>query len=873
MALQLSVQGITGIAAGGFVILVTLGVSLVIVITRAKERRLRARTNAVGSRRHSRHSGGLMSITDEDVMRMPGTRAALRRSLQLQATRSPYTPLSSRDTLEARRASRSHSQTRTSVRVDHEPVQAWPLPRRLQRSHASPIGKSQSTPRSPFTERNKKNIIKPSKTNERTESAGPPKQNGVLPAADLRNVQDKTTGAQVSPRSALTPKPLFHGQQHSISNGMMTKYAAPSKTAVANAMDSEDPAPRPLDRPPLPRSTSMYDQPGLAPTDFLPPLPFQVPATGPPTMKSPADSSARRFSGGTILSDNTSILDDSTPKAVSRAATDRTSIGILSALNLESATNAVDQQNFDRAPWVAPDRDGRISPLSAVDPSTVRPPLASQKSFRASIHDSLPRSKSSGLSINMSLCGPSTSASSTDLSKDTFSTAQSRLPAQNNPAKENPRRRSSPSSRRGRSDTFHIYEDTKGSQSSTAGPQSLPGNEGSAASSPSKTRPSSINDSPQQSELMASMDQRKSPMLKTRGNLQERENTMTFSGRATEPTVIEDRNPNTEANPTPGTIINKSRNQGEKFRPPSLPKFSPHILATARTHSRTQNLIKTGNPISSPLSLCSGSDEDCNSDLEAYTPTRKPISRRRHSNRLKSIFDVSDTTSWPLPDTPDPLKLKMLEETAEIAQKEEGIKQRSVFSIHFPDFPNPPKNQPRRQNLPNWRGPKTTIRGPRGPPAGFQFTATRRSPSRGVSKARGNSPSKALSPSKIPRKNVLALENAAALRRQNSEANSEAFTRGSKEHKRYLSIGSRESDIFEDPDQPIESVEGKGNVQSGGEAKAKDIGHEVVKGPRAMPLSSRIPKNPKSTLQGRGIARWNTDPEVGMYDAEGFLRV
>ena len=166
MAFQLSVQATAGIAAGGFAVLVTVGISLVMVITRAKDRRLRTRTNAVGGRRHCRHSGGLMSITDEDVMRMPGARAALRRSIQLQSTRSPYTPMSSRDTLEARRTSRSPSQTRTSHQVDHEPVQAWPLPRRLQRSHASSIGKIQSTSASPITRRSKKPTARASETKD-----------------------------------------------------------------------------------------------------------------------------------------------------------------------------------------------------------------------------------------------------------------------------------------------------------------------------------------------------------------------------------------------------------------------------------------------------------------------------------------------------------------------------------------------------------------------------------------------------------------------------------------------------------------------------------------------------------------------------------
>ena len=805
-----------------------------------------------------------MSITDEDVMRMPGARAALRRSLQLQSTRSPYTPMSSRDTLEARRTSRSLSQTRTSHQVDHEPVQAWPLPRRLQRSHASSIGKIQSTSASPITGRSKKPTTRASETKDTikmVESPGRNHQNGTRPAADKGHVQDTIAGAEASPRADLTPKPLFHGQQRSISHGMITKLAEPGRAAAPSVVESEDPTPRPLDRPPLPRSTSMYDQPGLAPTDLLPPLPFQIPAKSLQRVKSTADSSTRRLSCGTNFSDNTSILDDDTPKAFSRTETDRTSIGILSDLNLESATEYLDNQNFSRPPWDSTDREGRISPLGAVKPLTFRPPLTSQKSFRVSIHDSLPRSKSSGLSINMSLRGPSRTASSTDLTKDTFAIAQTRLPTQNNIEKGCPRRKSSPSSRRGRSDTFDIYEDAKGSQSSTAPLQSISGNGSSLASSPTKTRTSPIADSPQRWEMLALMHQRNPSMFNARGSFHKPQSSMPVSDMtvilpSAQPTNIEEQAEHTKENPSPDTVVRKQTSQESRFRPPSIPTFSPQIAPPAHTHIP----IRTENPFSQSLSMTTDSDEDGNSDLEAYTPTRRPS--RRHPNRLKSIFDTSGMTSWPLPNTPDPLQLKMVEQQ----KQEQGVKQRSVFSINFPNFPDPPKNQPRRHNFPNWRGPRTPVCGPRAPPSGFQSSPTRRSPSRGVSKTRGNSPSKGLSPSKIPRKNVLALENAAALRRQNSEANSEVFTRGSKEHKRYLSIGSRESDVFEDPDQPVESVEGKENVNVREEVREK----EVVKGPRAM--FSRVPKNPKGNVQGRGVARWNTGEEVGMYDANGFLR-
>ena len=849
MAFPLSVQAIAGVAAGGFAVLVTVGISWVMVITRAKDRRLRARTNAAGGRRHSRHSGGLMSITDQDVMRMPGGRAALRRSLQLQSTRSPYTPMSSRNTLEARRTSRSSSQTRTSHQVDHEPVQAWPLPRRLQRSHASSIGKIQSTSASPITGRSKKPITKASETKDTIKMVESPGQNHhtrpTHPAADKGHVQGTIAGAEASPRADLTPKPLFYGKQRSISHSMITKLAEPGRAPPPGVFESEDPTPRPLDRPPLPRSTSMYDQPGLAPTDLLPPLPFQIPAESLQRVKSPADSSTRRLSYGTSFSDNTSILDDDIPKTFSRTETDRTSVGILSALNLESATEYLDDQNFSRPPWDSTDHEGRINPLGAVKPLTFRPPLTSQKSFRVSIHDSLPKSKISGLSINMSLRGPSRTASSTDLSKDTSAIAQTRLPTQSNIEKGCPRRKSSPSSRRGRSDIFDIYEDAKGSQSSTAPLQSISGNGSRVASSPTKTRASSIADSPQRWEMLASMHQRNPSMFNARGSFHKPQSSMPVSNMTkilplAQPANIEEQTEHTKENPSPDTVVRKQTSQESKFRPPSIPAFSPQIAPPAHTDIP----IRTENPFSQPLSMTTDSDEDGNSDLEAYTPTRRPS--RRHPNRLKSIFDTSGMTSRPLPNTPDPLQLRMVEQQ----KQEQGVKRRSVFSINFPNFPNPPKNQPRRHDLPNWRGPGTPIRGPRAPPSGFQFSPTRSSPSRGVSKARGNSPSKGLSPSKIPRKNVLALENAAALRRQNSEASSEAFTMGSNEHKRYLSIGSRENDVFEDPDQPVESMEGREEVRE----------MEGVNRPRAM--FSRIPKSAKNHLQGKGVARWNADEEA-----------
>ncbi|KAL2040527.1 hypothetical protein N7G274_006506 [Stereocaulon virgatum] len=863
MAYQLGVQAIAGIAAGGFVVLVTTGICLVMIITRARDRRQRTRTDAIGGRRHSsRHLGsGHMSITDEDVMRMPGTRAAIRRSLQLQSTHSPYTPIASRDTLEARHTPRSALQTMTSHHADHEPIQAWPLPRRLQRSHASPVGKIQFTSASPTTERYKNNAMKAVETNDTIKTVDSRERDGIRTAVDRKNVQETVAGATVPPGADLTPKPLFYGQQRSISHGMITKLAEPDKINTPYAIEPGDPTPRAIGKPLLPRATSMYNKPGLAPADLVPPLPFQHPAKGPQRMKSPADCSTRRLSGGTIFSDNTSVLDDDTAKALSRTLTDRTSVGILSALNLEMAPDCLRERSSSSPPWDLTGHEGGTSPLGAVKLLTFRPPLTAQNSFRVSIHDSLPRSKSSGLSINMSLQGPSTIASSTDLSKETFTTPRTRLPIQEVMDYEQTRRESSLSFRRGRKATFNIYEDTKDSQSSTEPLQCISGNGSSLASSPMKARPSLVTDSPHRWETLTSMQKRLSSTFSSRGSFHKEQDSLSVSDTCMVlPLVpkmdIQVGNEGNKTNASPETVIRKQTNEGIKFRPPSTPTFNPQLAAPAPDDM----LLRKQNRSPPTPSMATNSDDDDTSDLEAYTPTRRPS--KCHPNRLKSIFDTSYMTCWPLPNTPDPLKLKIVEQQKQLP----SVKQRSVFSINFPNFPDPPRDQPQAHDFENWRDPRTPVRGPRAPPPGFQYSPTRRSPSRGVSKLRGNSPSKSSYSSKILRKNVLALENAAALRRQNSEANSEAFTRGSKEHKRYLSIGSRETDVFEDLDRPVEGVE---EVST---SNATEVVREkvVVKGPRIM--FSRVPNNAKISLQERGLANCNKDDEVGLYDADGFLR-
>ena len=131
---------------------------------------------------------------------------------------------------------------------------------------------------------------------------------------------------------------------------------------------------------------------------------------------------------------------------------------------------------------------------------------------------------------------------------------------------------------------------------------------------------------------------------------------------------------------------------------------------------------------------------------------------------------------------------------------------------------------------------------------------------------------------------MLALENAITLRRMNSEAQSEAVgKRGSPEHKRYLSIGSWESAIFEDDDGNVgegddedvrddednDDGDGCGDDDDDGDDVDNDVVIEGLrKGVRVMSFLSTIPTTPPSSSHEADLADW----EGGLYDADGFLK-
>ena len=871
MVFQWSVDTVIGVAVGSALLVVVLGVGLVVLVSRNNHRRILAQPNSTGQRRLSRCASAHLSITDEDVARMPGNRVALRRSLQTSSRRSPYTPMSSRDTLEARSTPRSPWQSGKKCQYDNELVQVWPLPRRLQRSQVKPTVKLRSFPAHSTLEKDQGSSEKPPAKDTSGTMILPEQPETYSPT----KISNESASPTDSPKLHLTPKPLFHGQQRSISHGLINDSVNHSKrTPVQNVGDSSALTPRSLDKTALQRSTSMYEEPGPSPTQLLPPLPFQIEAKGGPRrVQSPTELSTRRFSGGTYLSDNTSILDgDETPKAHSRAETELTSIDIMSPRTIGSAAMSIDDLEPDQEFTDSPRRSGDLAPSKKL---TFRPPLNQQTSFRASIHDSSPRSKTGGLSVGVSLHRSPKAASITNLIKEMgFDTAELESGGQQCLDNEKAKQRIS---HRGRSNTtFHVHKDTKPHSS----PPPVLDISWVTSNRPITGLTVVATETVQKRETVSPRPQRTPSGADVRSSLHKRKHSPSVTdiplvAPIAPQNIIEERTvEDLQDCPSPKTVVNLNLEQDPQFRPPSLQTFDPQLP----TEARKCNPLRHSSPISEHLSLDGSQDEDDSPDTEIYTPTRKPSSRRHHLNRLKSIFStMSDQDSWPLTKNLEPIQNMLIHhhhQHSESSQPEEHETSRAppAFSINFPPFPQPPRNPPRRHNHSTWRGPKILIHGPRAAPWSSQVSTTRylarTSPHPGVTKVRGGSPGKANNPSRSPKRNVLALENAMTLRRMNSEAQSEAAARGSREHKRYLSIGSWESASFED-----ERDEGEDVGEEDGNGRDDDrCGDDMVeglgKGVRVMSFLGTIPTTPQSGSREADLADW----EGGLYDADGFLK-
>ncbi|CAF9914698.1 MAG: hypothetical protein ALECFALPRED_009674 [Alectoria fallacina] len=864
MAMSLGL--LVGIIAGA-VSLTTLVVALMILGLRHKHRRLLSQINLAGERRLSGFPTGpdaIMNITDEDVARMPGTRASVHRSLHAPYNRNGlYTPMASRESL-PRRA--YIPKTRADDRDDHEPAvppqQSWPLPRRLTRADGTPLVKMPSSTLNTMTERSKKALPSPPPKGTRNADGT------LLKDLKMSNRSLEVNGkhgdvSKVSLGADLTPKPLFHGQQRSSSHGMIAELANGSKTE-----------PRPLKRTSqVPRSKSMYsEEPGLAPLQPLPSLPLEITSKKLPRVKSP-DQGTRRASGGSLFSEQTSILDDNWSKAFSQAQTDFTSI---THATPPLSPKELGPYEGNHVVWGSSHKEGRASPIGAAKQMSFPPQLDTQRSFRASIQESLPRSKSSGLSLSMSLHGPSRAESRASMGKDPSSTHSKSRAAIPRSAEKRRLRGISPSSPLCRTTDFTIHDDTKSKRASTSILHAVSGNEGSPVSSPWDKRPRSIATSNPLEWDSESLPATKPSAPKDRTSGHQRQTCIRISNiplvirSPPKPPAIEEREELHQENTVTQNTIRETRRKLMTFRPPSRQNFDFALHSTLGLHRDDSRITDSNSPFSPTQFMMNSYREDDNGpDSEVDTPTRKPSSHRpssTHPNRRKTIFDNPIPTVWPLPtppteNHPDPEKsthnISRLS-TQSTDQESNPDSRPTSFLLNF-SWPQPPKPA----ENPRGRDPKTPIRrigGPRAPPFRYISPKRRRSPIKNGVGKRNASPVKDL------RRSV------AALRRMNSEVVS-GGGRKSKEHKRYLSIGESESSaIFEDDSSSRpESMTFFSQAQTAGEhdGRLKADGKENLTGPREMPVFRGMAKlGPPSN----GTNAFGKGPSGSMYDGDGFLQ-
>lgn len=888
MAMSLGL--LAGIIAGA-VGLTSSAIILVVLGLRRKHKRLLSEINSAGERRLSgfrTSPSAIMSITDEDVARMPGTRASVHRSPPTLYNRnSLYTPMASRESL-PRRA--YIPKAGANDRDEHErvaPQQSWPLPRRMTRADGTPLVKLPSLTLTPVTEKSKlglpspssKDIGKPADTPRKDEMAS----SGIL---DLNRKDSDVTKASVSPD--LAPNPLFHGQQRSASHGMIAGLADGSKTEPRAVRRTSQ----------VPRSKSMYSQePGLAPSQPLPPLPLEITSKRFPRVRSP-EQSIRRASGGSLFSEQTSILDDNWSKAFSQGGTDFTSMTLASPPMPTSTPKRPRQYEGNHVVWDSTYVEGRASPIEAAKQMSFRPQLNTQRSFRASVQESLPRSQSSGLSLSMSLHGPSRAESRASLAKDPSSThSKSRVTIPRSAEKRKPKRGISPSSPLRRTTDFTIHDDTKSKRTSTSTLHEISGNEGSPIPSPWDKRPRSLATSHPLEWDVESLSEVKPSTARDRASGNESRHRIGVSDAAVmapspvKPPAFDEREGLAQGNPQFHNHSWETRPKQITFRPPSRQDFDFALQMNLGLSRATSRITNNDSPFSPTQFMMNLYREDNNSpDFEEETPTRKPSSRKppsTHPNRRKTIFDDPTPTVWPLATPPrlephpDPSKRthdtitntssrQSLQSTSQDTNNPDSRPTSFLLNFPWPQPPKPPTTTIRR-------GPKTPIRGPR--PAPFPYVSPnsrRRSPIRnsGIGKQQGGSPVKDL------RRSV------AALRRMNSEVVSSRTSGGrrSREHKRYLSIGDG-SAVLEKGQQQQQQQGSRpgsrilfpqGRKKGGGDDDDDDGGlrradeKENLTGPRDMrPFDGKAKLSPTGNSGGNGVVE--KSPSGSLYDRDGFL--
>ena len=868
----------------GAFLVVVVGATLIICLGRRRHRRALLSMNAAQVRRMSSIPAGNIGIRDPESYSLPRAREMLRNSTPIPPGYTPsYAAISSNESLPWRQVSTNAPRAILSNRAVHDSdahQRSYPLPRRLTRSNMVPLkkvkaGNSSSVPEPPadFVQQgssqaadDRKSLprskTEPRFANEVHVPTGAPQSDLLLPAS-------------------LKPKPLSINKQRSVSYGTLpTPSQGVKRPAGLYVVDSRVETARDEELPRLPRSTSLCaQQPGLVPNEPVPPLPLNITPRRLQSVRSPTE---QRRSGHSLLSGDTSGLEEENSRCFSQAETDHTSLSLISPFNFDSA--GLNIRNEKRSKWESEQIAGATSPTNAVKQVTARPQMQTQCSFRASIQQTLPRSSSSGLSMSLLDQTLSRSTSSNTMNKDRSPILHKtvlKVPrgTEKKPFTGSGTSQSSPLSRH---PMFNIHEDTK-SKRASAVLQTVSGNGGSPLHNEIKSRPLSIATSdPFKWEQGMSLRKDKPSAVKGKPLGHKRRNCVRISNI---PVYI----------PSPGVLHTTSEEQEEPAKNPSNPLDDmTMITADPRPPSRTTfdpQLTPTPAPRSYRLSKLQDSptftDMNLHSPLPCSpspsslsTPIHKPSNRRpsgAHANRRRPIFEIPSTSDFAFitPEKPAPPKLEikpaagLIPEPAILPKFQSAgapspdpdtkVLEPRPSSTLFP-FPSPP--HPPAKVAREWRSP---VRGPRALPP----TAWRRSPTRVAKVSTCGSvayPVRASSPRMDLRKIV------GTLRRMDSEASRlERSDSSAKAHKIFTCLDEDgKVNVFDAVDKENhvlrarDGVEWKGRESRVGKKERSETCRafeRVLSGPREMPVKEY---GIRESEEGRKQGGW--------YDEKGVLR-
>ena len=761
---------IIGIAAAGVIIACVIGISSIRLILRMKHKRRMTKIATEIEDALSRVPSSHMHISDEDVARMPGTKITVRSSFQSQ---SPYTPMSSREPLESRPALKTIERAKSSNEVGHEaatPLQSWPLPRRLTRSDGTPLAnppKSSTSPKNRREDRRRCSLRSMEKEPQRF------LKHYARPTS-LDIIQNKLE-PYILPNAELRPRPLFHGQQRSVSHKDISQLAQ-SRNATGPQSIYARAGFLPHFR--HPRAMSVYSQePGAPPTHVLPPLPFET--THKETKNAENSADPRIYES--LCSNNTEILNDEESKVLSQADHDLTSVGLASP---HALAPALEPKRTRPGLWDTAEMQEKASPISAQNALKLRPQLNTLKSSRGSNLSNISKSRNSDLSMSLLNHVPQDALTATSRKDQSQQVLESKISSPSRPTKkenDQSRLQSSPRKYEIRSKRGRNSESRRASISEL---KSVSGDEDAPTLNPADDYLSipAIDDPFQATSYVSIPPEKLEDEVIGDGPLSVDgiPNNMLANVASRKSACIDARDEHFSLEQYLDTIVRRPKYRQSPTQLPSNPVSKPHA-----TPNRGQISTAAQTPPFSPTLAMFDFYEGASSSPESAisTPTRKPSHRASPGSRLSSVFDNPFSTSW------------------HFSTKNNSIS--SGRSHHHPsqdlnawvadsrppsflfDFPIPPK-----PTFSSWRRIKAPIHGPRSPPHDSRASPIRCRLSRSRSKSSAKLSSTRVSknysdnsPSFDLRRSIMTL------RRQNSEINNHQ-NGGSREHKRYLSIGA-----------------------------------------------------------------------------------